>query len=171
MNRWVYFDTSIVQSISGKTTVLYKVKLNEQVTTIPTIGFNVETVSPCKGLTFTVWDVGGQGKIRQLWKYYYQNTEGKYCTYMSCFCFMLKLIKAAWHIYASVNYFIIDSVNGLSSDRLQAIIWTNAGILLIAPLKTNLSEILIEIYIFSIKKKTFECRLENVGYYVSASMC
>ena len=51
-------------------------KLNEQVATIPTIGFNVETVSPCKGLTFTVWDVGGQKKIRQLWRHYYQNTEG-----------------------------------------------------------------------------------------------
>ena len=48
---------------AGKTTILYKLKLNETVSTIPTIGFNVETVSPCKGLTFTVWDVGGQEKI------------------------------------------------------------------------------------------------------------
>lgn len=45
---------------AGKTTILYKLKLNETVTTIPTIGFNVETVSPSKNLTFTVWDVGGQ---------------------------------------------------------------------------------------------------------------
>ena len=58
---------------AGKTTILYKVKLDEQVSTIPTIGkqrdtavscvmqcilgFNVETVSPCRGVTFTVWDV------------------------------------------------------------------------------------------------------------------
>ncbi|ELU16341.1 hypothetical protein CAPTEDRAFT_101983 [Capitella teleta] len=61
---------------AGKTTILYKVKLNETVCTIPTIGFNVETVTPCKGLSFTVWDVGGQEKIRQLWKHYYQNTDG-----------------------------------------------------------------------------------------------
>ncbi|XP_013394266.1 ADP-ribosylation factor [Lingula anatina] len=61
---------------AGKTTILYKVKLNENVSTIPTIGFNVETVSPCKGLSFTVWDVGGQDKIRPLWRHYYQNTEG-----------------------------------------------------------------------------------------------
>ena len=47
---------------------------------------------------------------------------------------------------------IIGSDNGLSSDRHQAIIWTNAGILLIGPLGTNFSEILIEILIFSIKK-------------------
>ncbi|XP_013073403.2 uncharacterized protein LOC106060155 [Biomphalaria glabrata] len=61
---------------AGKTTILYKVKLNENVCTIPTIGFNVETVSPIKGVTFTVWDVGGQEKIRQLWKYYFVNTQG-----------------------------------------------------------------------------------------------
>jgi GTPase SAR1 family protein len=53
------------------------VKLNEAVCTIPTIGFNVETVTPGKGLSFTVWDVGGQERIRQLWKHYYQNTDGK----------------------------------------------------------------------------------------------
>ena len=63
--------------ILGKTTILYQLKLNEQVTTIPTFGFNVQKVSSCKGLTFTVWDVGGQGKLRDLWKHYYQNTEGK----------------------------------------------------------------------------------------------
>lgn len=61
---------------AGKTTILYKVKLNEQVCTIPTIGFNVETVTPVKGVTFTVWDVGGQEKIRALWRHYYTNTEG-----------------------------------------------------------------------------------------------
>lgn len=61
---------------AGKTTLLYKLKLNETVVTIPTIGFNVETVSPCSGVTFTVWDVGGQDKLRPLWKHYYQNTEG-----------------------------------------------------------------------------------------------
>ncbi|XP_012935259.1 ADP-ribosylation factor [Aplysia californica] len=61
---------------AGKTTILYKVKLNEQVCTIPTIGFNVETVSPVKGVTFTVWDVGGQEKIRALWRHYFANTQG-----------------------------------------------------------------------------------------------
>ena len=52
----------------GKTTILYKLKVNETVTTISIIDFNVKTLSPCKGLTFTVWDVGGQCKIRPLWK-------------------------------------------------------------------------------------------------------
>jgi len=61
---------------AGKTTLLYKLKFNENVNTIPTIGFNVETVQPCKGLTVTIWDVGGQDKIRKLWQHYYQNTDG-----------------------------------------------------------------------------------------------
>lgn len=61
---------------AGKTTVLYKLKLNEVLTTIPTIGFNVETVKPGKNVTFTVWDIGGQDKIRVLWKHYFVGTEG-----------------------------------------------------------------------------------------------
>ena len=60
---------------AGKTTILYKLKLGEVVTTIPTIGFNVETVE-YKNISFTVWDVGGQDKIRLLWRHYYQNTQG-----------------------------------------------------------------------------------------------
>ena len=64
--------------IQGKTTILYKVKLNEVVTTIPTIGFNVETVSPCRGITFTVWDVGGQYKIRPLWRHYFNDVDGMF---------------------------------------------------------------------------------------------
>lgn len=58
----------------GKTTMLYKLKLGDVVTTIPTIGFNVETVCH-KGLNFTSWDVGGCDKIRPLWRHYYQNTQ------------------------------------------------------------------------------------------------
>ena len=58
---------------AGKTTILYKL-LGENVTTIPTIGFNVETVE-YKNINFTVWDVGGQDKIRPLWRHYYMNTQ------------------------------------------------------------------------------------------------
>ena len=46
----------------------------------------------------------------------------------------------------------IGSDNGLSPGRRQVIIWTNAGILLIEPLETNFSEILIRIPAFSFKK-------------------
>lgn len=60
---------------AGKTTILYKLKLGEIVTTVPTIGFNVETLE-YKNISFTVWDVGGQDKIRTLWRHYFQNTQG-----------------------------------------------------------------------------------------------
>ena len=51
---------------------------------------------------------------------------------------------------------IIVSDNGLSSGRRQAIIWTNAGILLICPLGANFSEISIDIHTFSLKKIHFK---------------
>eukprot|EP00992_Anisonema_acinus_P014655 TRINITY_DN9394_c0_g1_i1.p1 TRINITY_DN9394_c0_g1~~TRINITY_DN9394_c0_g1_i1.p1 ORF type:complete len:182 (-),score=51.15 TRINITY_DN9394_c0_g1_i1:171-716(-) len=60
---------------AGKTTILYKMKLGEIVTTIPTIGFNVEAVE-YKNVKFTMWDVGGQDKLRPLWRHYFQNTNG-----------------------------------------------------------------------------------------------
>ncbi|EGD72564.1 ADP-ribosylation factor 6 [Salpingoeca rosetta] len=60
---------------AGKTTILYKLKLGQSVTTIPTVGFNVETVS-YKNVKFNVWDVGGQDKIRPLWRHYYTGTQG-----------------------------------------------------------------------------------------------
>lgn len=59
---------------AGKTTILYKLKLNQSVTTIPTVGFNVETVK-YKNTNFNVWDVGGQDKIRPLWRHYYTGTQ------------------------------------------------------------------------------------------------
>ena len=49
-------------------------KLGELVTTIPTIGFNVEQVQ-YKNLRMTIWDVGGQDKIRALWRHYFENTD------------------------------------------------------------------------------------------------
>ncbi|KAG9260205.1 ADP-ribosylation factor 4-like [Astyanax mexicanus] len=60
---------------AGKTTILYKLKLGEVVSTIPTIGFNVETVE-YKNVSFIVWDVGSQQLTRGLWKHYYKNTNG-----------------------------------------------------------------------------------------------
>jgi len=56
--------TQVGLDAAGKTTILYKLKLGEIVTTIPTIGFNVETVE-YKNISFTVWDVGGQDKVER----------------------------------------------------------------------------------------------------------
>ncbi|KAG4100123.1 ADP-ribosylation factor family-domain-containing protein [Neocallimastix lanati (nom. inval.)] len=59
---------------AGKTTILYRLQIGEVVTTIPTIGFNVETVN-YKNIKFQVWDLGGQTSIRPYWRCYYTNTD------------------------------------------------------------------------------------------------
>ena len=63
------------------------------------------------------------------------------------------------------------SDNGLSPGRRQAIIWTNDGILLIGPLGTNFSEILIGIQTFSLKKMHLKMSSAKWRPFVSASMC
>ena len=60
---------------AGKTTVLYSLKLGEVLTTMPTIGFNVENVC-YKNIEFQVWDIGGQDRLRTLWRHYFTNTNG-----------------------------------------------------------------------------------------------
>eukprot|EP00933_Yihiella_yeosuensis_P012185 TRINITY_DN12035_c0_g1_i1.p1 TRINITY_DN12035_c0_g1~~TRINITY_DN12035_c0_g1_i1.p1 ORF type:complete len:187 (-),score=35.06 TRINITY_DN12035_c0_g1_i1:447-932(-) len=61
---------------AGKTTILYKLKLGQVVTTIPTVGFNVE-VFEYKNISFTVWDMGGQESVRRYWQTYYcHSTQG-----------------------------------------------------------------------------------------------
>ena len=60
---------------AGKTTSLYKMKLGEVVHTIPTVGFNVDTVE-YKRLSMTVWDIGGQKKLRPLWRHYFSGCKG-----------------------------------------------------------------------------------------------
>lgn len=61
-------------SDAGKTTILYRLQIGEVISTIPTIGFNVETVS-YKNIKFQVWDLGGQTSIRPYWRCYYPNTQ------------------------------------------------------------------------------------------------
>lgn len=59
---------------AGKTTMLYRLKLGKAVTTIPTIGYNVESINH-KNLSLTVWDLGGREKTRPLWRHYYHGTN------------------------------------------------------------------------------------------------
>ncbi|XP_040203392.1 ADP-ribosylation factor-like protein 14 [Rana temporaria] len=61
---------------AGKSTVLYKFKFKEPFSTIPTVGFNVEMIQTAKRLQLTIWDVGGQEKLRSLWCHYFENTDG-----------------------------------------------------------------------------------------------
>jgi len=72
-----HINTSCVMmglDAAGKTTLIYRWKLGELVTTIPTIGFNIETVE-YKGFKLNCWDVGGCDKIRPLWRHYFQGVE------------------------------------------------------------------------------------------------
>jgi len=58
---------------AGKTTLLFRLKLGEVVSTMPTIGFNMESVT-YRNLNLNVWDLGGQTSIRPYWRCYYANT-------------------------------------------------------------------------------------------------
>ena len=66
---------------------------------------------------------------------------------------------------------IIGSDNGLSPDWRQAIIWTNAGILLIGPLGTNFGETLIEILTFSFKQNAYESIVCETAAILSRPQC
>eukprot|EP00697_Spironema_sp_BW2_P006018 gnl/Spiro4/18378_TR9836_c0_g2_i1.p1 gnl/Spiro4/18378_TR9836_c0_g2~~gnl/Spiro4/18378_TR9836_c0_g2_i1.p1 ORF type:complete len:293 (-),score=40.21 gnl/Spiro4/18378_TR9836_c0_g2_i1:120-998(-) len=59
---------------SGKTTILYRLKLGEVVNACSTIGFNVETIV-YRDVEITLWDVGGQERIRPLYRHYLENTH------------------------------------------------------------------------------------------------
>ncbi|GME68787.1 unnamed protein product [[Candida] boidinii] len=59
---------------AGKTTILYKLKLGKTKQTVPTVGFNVETIK-YKNMTMHTWDIGGQERIRALWRHYFSGTD------------------------------------------------------------------------------------------------
>ena len=105
-------------------------------------------------------------------------------------CFLMRWIRlGTYNLHAGVSTHwgrvthicvgkltIIGSDNGLSSQRRQAIIWTNAGIMLIGPLGTNFSEILIEIQTFSginifIEENTFENVVCEMLFISSRPQC
>jgi len=60
---------------AGKTTILYRLQKNEFVSTIATVGFALETIHFGE-LEFCVWDLGGQDKIRPLWRHYFEGATG-----------------------------------------------------------------------------------------------
>ena len=61
---------------SGKTTLIYLLKYKELITTLPTVGFNIEELYIAKRLKVRLWDVGGHFKVRHLWTHYYMTTAG-----------------------------------------------------------------------------------------------
>ena len=76
--NWNHYEPDFLMlglDAAGKTTLLYRLKLGVHALTLPTIGFNKETIR-YKGIKMTVWDVGGDGKIRARWKNYFSNKQG-----------------------------------------------------------------------------------------------
>ncbi|CAC5393741.1 ARF1_2 [Mytilus coruscus] len=65
-----------IKKRKSKTTLLYKYKNVDLITTIPTFGFKVETVNASKDVKFSIWDVGGGDKIKILWRHYIINASG-----------------------------------------------------------------------------------------------
>ncbi|NWS95922.1 ARL11 protein, partial [Mionectes macconnelli] len=73
---WQKRDAQVVMlglDFAGKSTLLYKLKSGQAVETCPTVGFNVESLqTPC-GISFTLWDVGGQDSLRASWPGYLED--------------------------------------------------------------------------------------------------
>lgn len=59
---------------SGKTTIINRLKTDENKVTVPTIGFNVEHLQ-FGNLNFVAWDIGGQNIIRKMWHNYFENAN------------------------------------------------------------------------------------------------
>ena len=78
---------------------------------------------------------------------------------------------AAWSIYASVNYVIIDSDESLAAPQRQTIVRSNAELFIIGHSRINFCEILIEIQPTSFKRIYLEMPSAKGGYFVSTSMC
>lgn len=85
---------------AGKTTLLYKLKLDKVLQTIPTVGFNVESIK-YKSLNMTMWDIGGQEKIRPLWRHYYDNVDAVIFILDSNDCGRIEEVKKELHYIMS----------------------------------------------------------------------
>ena len=86
-------------------------------------------------------------------------------------CIMFLPLEQYQEVYVCVGDFtIIGWINGLSPGRRQAIIWTNAGILLIGPIGTNFDEIFFEIQVF-LQENEFENVLCDMVAILSRPSC
>lgn len=61
---------------SGKTSILYRLKINEFIPTTPTSAFNMERIKLAKNSRLSIWDVGGGENIRPLWRTYMRQADG-----------------------------------------------------------------------------------------------
>lgn len=117
---------------AGKTTILYRLKLGEVVTHIPTIGFNVESLQ-YKNLSFTAWDIGAKDKMRPLFRHYYKGTDAVVIVIDSSdihrldelYCDVLKPALLAEELATSVFLFLAnkkDLPDTIGKEELSAVL-------------------------------------------------
>ncbi|KAJ0396789.1 hypothetical protein P43SY_007685 [Pythium insidiosum] len=78
---------------AGKTTILYNLRLGKAISSIPTVGFNVETVRFDR-FKLHIWDVGGQDSLRPYWRHHFTGTQGIVFVIDSADAKRLELAKA-----------------------------------------------------------------------------
>ncbi|KAL7711729.1 ADP-ribosylation factor [Entamoeba marina] len=132
---------------AGKTSIFYKLTIGENVQTIPTIGFNVETVD-YKNIHFTIWDVGGQKFIRSLYRHYYEGTHG--------IVFVLD----------SSDLDRIDEVKEVLKDIVEDDTTRNAPLLIFAnkndlPNAMNVNDVVKSLGLNSIKNRLWYCQTSS----------
>jgi small GTP-binding protein len=99
---------------AGKTSILYHLKLEQHIKTIPTVGFNVESIE-YKNIRLCVYDAGGQERIRVLWKHYYEDVNAIIFVVDSADRERLKEAKHA-----------LDMVlNDPRMDKILLLVWAN----------------------------------------------
>lgn len=109
--------------------------------TVPTIGFNVETITLCKGMDVTVWDVGGQDKFRPLWRHYFENTRGKYMYDTNVLAkqnISSSRLYISFIMCKSTNHVILYLVPIQSCDLLKGLALICLVLLLLWPLPKNI---------------------------------
>ena len=113
---------------AGKTTILYKLKLGENVCTIPTIGFNVEEIV-FQNLNMTVWDIGGQKTIRSVISIVIDFLEIFIkCIFCRCGILINKMIhfRPLWSYYFENNdavIYVVDSSDRERFDEAKEELW------------------------------------------------
>ncbi|KAJ6952996.1 hypothetical protein NC653_041973 [Populus alba x Populus x berolinensis] len=130
---------------AGKTTILYKLHIGEVLSTVPTIGFNVEKVQ-YKNVVFTVWDVGGQEKLRPLWRHYFNNTDGLIYVVDSLDRERIGRAKAEFQTIVK-DPFMLNSIILVFANKQDMIVSSNyafSDLLLMSCIKALTSHVLAE---------------------------
>eukprot|EP00483_Globobulimina_turgida_P000661 UN00661 len=137
---------------AGKTTIVHQFLSGEKKATVPTIGFTVESLIK-DNIHFSVWDVGGQDKLRPLWRQYYGGTQGIIFVVDAADIKRLELVKDEIH-YLMHEIELKYSIMAVVANKQDL-----SGALKIDKLSDQL-----ELTKLKCKYKVFECiAIQNIG--------